>query len=84
MRAEIQFSDVLIAIGFVGFSFCDSLFGYTASAAPLLIIVGDRLKLDGTTFRINSIDASEFCRKCRKSGKGMWPCGKEERGCREA
>lgn len=41
------------------------------------IVDGDTLKLDGTTYRINRIDAPEYGQKCRESGKGTWPCGKE-------
>lgn len=48
-----------------------------ANANDLQIVDGDTLKLDGTTYRINGIDAPEYGQKCRESGKGTWPCGKE-------
>lgn len=39
-------------------------------------IDGDTLDLNGTTYRLNGIDAPEFGQSC-KGAKGTWPCGKE-------
>jgi len=44
------------------------------SFADLRIIDGDTLELDGTTYRLNGIDAPEFGQTCN-GPSGKWNCG---------
>ncbi len=44
-------------------------------AADLRVIDGDTLVLNGTTFRINGIDAPESGQKCTTERGKRWPCG---------
>ncbi|WP_223426885.1 thermonuclease family protein [Tateyamaria pelophila] len=48
----------------------------TPALAEVVAIDGDTLALDGTTYRLNGIDAPEYGQKC-KGNRGNWPCGKE-------
>ncbi|PWL33378.1 MAG: succinoglycan biosynthesis protein, partial [Marivita sp. XM-24bin2] len=49
----------------------------TASLADVRVVDGDTLEMDGTTYRINGIDAPEYGQKCASKTGGTWACGKE-------
>lgn len=48
-----------------------------ASSAPAQVFVtdGDTIEVDGTTYRLNGIDAPEFGQDCN-GPTGTWKCGK--------
>lgn len=67
----------MIAIRFSAFLMFSLLFTFAAQSESAQIVDGDTLKLNGTTYRISGIVAPEYGQKCRESGSGTWPCGKE-------
>jgi endonuclease YncB( thermonuclease family) len=54
-----------------------TLFAATALHADVRVVDGDTLEIDGTTYRVNGIDAPEYGQKCKAQSRGTWPCGKE-------
>lgn len=48
----------------------------SAAGADVQVTDGDTLEIDGTTYRLEGIDAPEFGQTCRARSGPDWPCGK--------
>lgn len=54
--------------------FCIAALLASPSWAQIRVVDGDTLELNGTTYRLNGIDAPEFGQTCQ-SKAGLWNCG---------
>lgn len=49
---------------------------FSSTSFAIEVVDGDTLKQDGTTFRLEGIDAPEHGQKCKNASGRTWPCGK--------
>lgn len=50
---------------------------FSSASFAIEVVDGDTLKQDGTTFRLEGIDAPEHGQKCKSASGKTWPCGKK-------